>query len=79
MLWQGPPLILLEGDRRLRVHGCRGILYYAPERICFSVGHRVLEASGRGMLCSSFSCGAVTVIGEFSSVRFLDVESEGKE
>ena len=66
--------LILRGDSRVIVYGCRRILQYAPERICLRVGKRKLFIVGRGLICASFSGGAVTLTGRIEGIFFEDPE-----
>ena len=66
--------LILRGDSRAIVYGCRRILQYAPERICLRVGKRKLFILGRGLICASFSGGAVTLAGRIDGVFFDNPE-----
>ena len=67
--WKSP-LIVLEGSKRLTVHGCRRILSYTTEELLLSLGGSALRIEGGRLRCSSFSGGAITVLGEIQGMRY---------
>ena len=67
------PTVVLCGDREAVVYGCRRILLYTAEEIRFLVRRRCVCVLGRGLVCSSFSGGTVTVEGCISSIRYDNV------
>ena len=75
----GAPLsdmTVLYGDRSASVRGCRGVLYYSPERVRLAVRGKRIEICGRDLRCVSFAGGSVRVEGTVCSVAFLAGESE---
>lgn len=69
--------VVLYGDRRLTVQGCRKILAYSPSEIHLQLKHRRLLISGENLACSSFSGGCTTLQGKIFGIRYLPLE--GKE
>ena len=80
--------VVLRGERSVTVYGCRKILRYRADRICLSLGKRRLSIEGEGLICLSFSAGAVAMEGRIFCVRCckqacekcpFEQETEGKE
>ena len=61
---------VLHGEMGATVYGCRRILYYSPERICFCIGKRHLFVKGADLICSSFNAGCVTVEGRLDGMGY---------
>ncbi len=74
-------LIVLRGQSGVTVYACRKILLYSPEQIDLSVGKKRVVIRGRGLICSSFAGGAVSVQGMIFGVSFEQVAGKegGKE
>lgn len=66
--------VVLYGERRMTVQGCRRILSYSPELIRLQLKKRTLAIRGAFLECVSFSGGCTTLQG-----RIKSVESEGGE
>ncbi len=66
----------LSGQETLKVHGCCRILTYGEDRICLSLGKRVLAIEGKGLLCTAFEAGSVTVEGYVCTLSFEEKEGE---
>ena len=63
-------LIVLTGDSRATLYGCRRILLYSPIEIRLCIGRREVSLEGEGLLCTCFSAGSVTVEGHITAVRY---------
>ena len=68
--------VVLQGGRRVTVHGCRRILQYSPIEIRVSLGREALSIEGEQLYCDSFGSGCVTVRGDVRRVSYLPVEDE---
>lgn len=64
-------LIVLTGDSRATLHGCRRILRYSPCEIRLCIGRREVSLTGERLICTCFSGGSVTVEGVIRAVSFL--------
>ncbi len=71
-------LVVLYGDRRMTVQGCRKILAYSPTEIRLQLKHRQVCVTGEGLGCSSFSGGCTTLQGRIRSVEYQDAEKGEK-
>ena len=67
--------VVLRGRGEATVHGCRRILSYSPQEICFGMKRERLTVTGKGLYCSSFVGGTVTVMGRIDSFSY----TEGRE
>jgi sporulation protein YqfC len=65
--------LTLSGGSELVVRGCRRILRYEAEEICLSVGKTALTVRGKGLFCSAFGAGSVTVTGEIAAIYLSEV------
>lgn len=63
-------LIVLAGETRATLYGCRRILLYSPTEIRLCIGTREVSLTGEGLLCTCFSAGSVTVEGHIRSVQY---------
>lgn len=68
-----PDMTVLYGDRSATVRGCRGVLFYSPERIRLAVRGRVIELCGHDLRFVSFAGGSVRVEG---TIRSVDLRGE---
>ncbi len=59
--------IELRGQKSLAIYGCRGIAEYTPERITLHLYGRILTVGGVGLLCDSYTNGAVLISGHIVS------------
>lgn len=66
----------MRGRNTLTVHGCQGILDYAPGEIRLSLGSSSLVVCGQRLICTSYLAGAVGIEGFIMSIRFEDGEVE---
>lgn len=71
--------VLLSGNRRAVVRGCRKILSYAPGEICLLQNGRVVCLRGERLVCVSFSAAGVTIEGEIAGVLFQPGAPEVKK
>ena len=69
---------VLRDDTAAVVYGCRKILRYEEDRICLSAPRRCVCVRGRGLICTAFSAGAVTVEGSITSVCFCPSDCVGR-
>lgn len=65
--------LAMSGQNELTVRGCRRILQYEAERICFSLGKVALAVTGEQLICTAFSAGNVTVRGHIAAVTFEEM------
>lgn len=72
-------LIVLRGQGSGTVYGCRRILHYSPERILLQSGKRIVEISGRGMICTAFSGGSASLKGRILGVSFVGCDEKKEE
>ena len=63
-------LIMLSGQARATLYGCRRILLYSPREIRLCIGKKEVSVLGEGLICTCFSAGSVTVEGCISSVVY---------
>lgn len=82
-LWQENDLfctesILLRGNHSAVLYGCRKILFYSKERICFSMGQRSASIFGSELCCTVFSPVGVTVEGNIVGVCYCDSACAGR-
>ena len=63
-------LIMLSGQTRATLYGCRRILLYSPCEIRFCIGKKEVSVLGDHLICTCFSAGSVTVEGCISSVVY---------
>lgn len=80
--WQDSDLfctesVLLRGDGSAVLYGCRRILFYGRERICFSMGQRSVSVFGKELCCTVFSPVGVTVEGKIQGVCYCDTDCIG--
>lgn len=61
--------VVLYGNRRVTVRGCRRILGYSPVEIRLQMKHRRVTVRGEGLICSCFSGGCTTLQGMISGVE----------
>ncbi len=74
---RGGELIVLHGGRGVTVYDCRRILHYSPSEICLRVGARAVSVTGKGLYCTSFSAGTVSVSGQVSGVALREDRGTG--
>ncbi len=63
-------VVVLYGNRRMTVQGCRRILSYSPARICLQLRHSVLEIVGEKLGCTAFSGGCTTIRGDIQALSY---------
>lgn len=63
-------IVVIYGDRRMTVQGCKKILAYAPSEIRLQLKNRILCVRGERLGCSSFSGGCTTLEGLILSVGY---------
>ncbi len=64
--------IEMRGQNNLAVYSCRGIAEYSPKRIILHLHKAKLSINGVGLLCDSYTNGAVLVSGQVCSVEFTE-------
>lgn len=69
-------LVVLYGERRMTVQGCRKILAYSPTEIRLQLKKRQIRITGEELGCSAFSGGCTTLQGHIRSVEYQDSEKE---
>ncbi len=70
-----PPLffadsVILRGRTGAVIQGSRHILFYHSDRICVDLGTEKVSVTGAHLVCTSFSAGAVALVGEIDAVSF---------
>lgn len=70
-------MIVLMGDSRATLYGCRRILLYSPTEIRLCVGKREVSLVGESLLCTCFSAGSVTVEGHIRALHYHKAEKKG--
>lgn len=63
-------MIVLRGQGQATLYGCRKILRYSPEEIRLRVGRREVSLVGKGLICTCFSAGCVTVEGRIDALLY---------
>ena len=63
--------VIFSGNREMTVSGCRRILTYSEEEILLSLGKVQALVRGKGLLCTVFNAGSITLCGEIRSLSFL--------
>ena len=66
--------IEMRGRKSLAVYSCRGIAEYSPARIVLHLLSTRLCIIGSGLLCDSYTNGAVLVSGLITSIEFIEEE-----
>ena len=69
-------LVVLYGERRMTVQGCRKILAYSPTEIRLQLKKRQIRITGEELGCSAFSGGCTTLQGRIRSVEYEASEQE---
>lgn len=65
------PHIELLGSQELNIEGHKGVLCYDDTVVKLSLGARILEISGRGLLMKNLTSEGVSVFGEITKVEFI--------
>ncbi len=68
--------IVLYGNKRMTVRGCKKIMTYTPHEIRLQLKHRRLLVRGEMLICTSFSGGCTTLQGNIQSVGYFSGEGE---
>ncbi len=66
------PFIELHGRREVCVQGCRKILLCEPDAVRLALREGILSVRGRGLSCTAYFAGAVSVRGVICAVFFED-------
>lgn len=69
--------ILLRGDHSAVLYGCKKILVYGRERICFLMKGRAVSIFGKELCCTVFSPSGVTVEGKIKGISYCNSNCEG--
>ena len=69
--------ILLRGEHSAVLYGCRRILFYGRNRICFSMGRSAVSVFGKELRCTVFSPSGVTVEGKIAGVCYCNADCSG--
>ena len=81
-LFPGGSLVEIRGRGEVTVRGVGKILAYTPEEICVALPRGILSVKGRGLICPSYSVGALGLEGQIDEVAFGDAvkcaRGEGK-
>ncbi len=64
--------IEMRGRKNLTVGGCHGILGYSDTEIRLAIYSGALSVRGNGLLCDSYTNGAVVVSGNILCIEFLE-------
>jgi sporulation protein YqfC len=75
-LFPSGEMIVLYGNKRMTVRGCKKILTYTPREIRLRLKHRCLFVRGEMLICTSFSGGCTTLQGTIQSVGYDTEEGE---
>ena len=65
----------MRGRKNLTVGGCRGISEYSGEKIRLILWHGDLSVKGNGLLCDSYTNGAVVISGNITCIEFTEDEN----
>lgn len=74
--WMLSEMVVLYGDRRATVRGCKKILSYDPKEIRFALRKRSVRLCGKDLRCVSFARGSATVEGVLTAVEFCAEREE---
>ena len=69
--------VVLYGDRRMTVQGCKKILVYSTSEICLRLKNCVLTVRGKDLICSCFSGGCTTLQGKILCVEYQKDQAGG--
>ncbi len=67
---------VLRGKNGVVLYGCRRILSYDRQRICFAGKEYRICVWGNALVCTSFTAGTVTVEGRIGGVRYCNEQCE---
>jgi hypothetical protein len=68
--------IVMRERHTLFLHGCRRIIKYSPEEICVAAKGFSVIVAGRGLICSAYHAGTVTVDGYIENIGFDEARGE---
>lgn len=74
-VFPGAGMLELRGRNTLTLRGCRHILKYTPDEMCFQMDKSRLIVTGKRLVCTSYLTGAVVIDGFVCSISF-DGEEE---
>ncbi len=63
--------IELLGSQEMNIEGHKGVLCYDETLIKLSMGAKILEISGRGLVMKNLTSEGVSVFGEITKVEFI--------
>ena len=64
------PVTLFFSEReKLRAEGVKRILLCTEEEVCLRLRMGSLRVQGKDLVCTTFSCGAVEIIGQIEHIR----------
>lgn len=66
----------LSGQESLTVRGCNGILSYEKSCVRLSLGKVALDITGKGLICTAFEAGNMTVEGHIRAISFEEDANE---
>ncbi len=66
------PFIELRGRREICIQGCKKILICEPDTVRLALRGAVLSVGGRGLVCTTYFAGAVSVRGVICRIEFED-------
>ena len=61
----------LAGGRELQVDGCRGIVRYDPQTVCFRVAGAVFCVYGQDLMIDTMQAGSLTVRGHILRTELI--------
>ena len=70
--------VVLYGDRRMTVQGCKKILAYSTSEIRLRLKNCILTVRGQGLICSCFSGGCTTLQGKILCVEYQKEQMGGR-
>lgn len=66
--------VVIYGEHRITVQGCRKILSYSPTEILLRLKRRSLCIRGEGLICTAFSGGGTSLQGVIRSIEYRELE-----
>lgn len=72
-----PVTLFFAKQERLRAEGVRRVLLCTDGEVCLRLRTGSLRVQGRDLVCTTFSCGAVEVIGAIEDIR-IERRGEGE-